>query len=69
MSEKNVVWLSQENFEFDMDGLCYHTTTFCLSLRGKRGAGEMAQRSRALIALVEDLGSIPGNHMAADNSL
>ena len=34
-----------------------------------RGAGEMAQRLRALTALPEDPGSIPSTHMAAHNCL
>jgi hypothetical protein len=33
------------------------------------GVGEMAQRLRALIALPEDLSSIPSNHMVAHNHL
>jgi hypothetical protein len=33
------------------------------------GAGEMAQRLRALTALPEVLGSIPSNHMMAHNHL
>jgi hypothetical protein len=34
-----------------------------------RGAGEMAQRLRALTALPEVLSSIPSNHMVAHNHL
>jgi hypothetical protein len=34
-----------------------------------RGAGEMAQRLRALTALQEVLSSIPNNHMMAHNHL
>jgi hypothetical protein len=33
------------------------------------GAGEMAQRLRALTALLEVLRSIPSNHMVAHNHL
>ena len=33
------------------------------------GAGEMAQRLRALTALPGDLGSVPSTHMAAHNCL
>ncbi|CAO2595796.1 hypothetical protein LEMLEM_LOCUS8322, partial [Lemmus lemmus] len=33
------------------------------------GAGETAQRLRALAALPEDLGSIPSTHMEAHNGL
>lgn len=33
------------------------------------GAGEMAQRLRALAALPEVLGSIPGTHLVAHNKL
>ena len=36
---------------------------------GNIGAGEMAQRLRALTAFPEDLGSIPSSHMAAHNCL
>ena len=32
-------------------------------------AGEMAQQLRALAVLPEDLGSIPSNHIAAQNCL
>jgi hypothetical protein len=35
----------------------------------KGGAGEMAQRLRALTALPEVLSSIPDNHMVAHNHL
>jgi hypothetical protein len=35
----------------------------------KAGAGEMAQRVRALIALPEAPSSIPSNHMVAHNHL
>ena len=35
----------------------------------KKGAGEMAQRLRALTALPEVLSSIPSNHMVAHNHL
>lgn len=35
----------------------------------KTGAGEIAQMLRVLAALPKDLGSILGNHMAADNCL
>jgi hypothetical protein len=34
-----------------------------------QGAGEMAQRLRALIALLKVLSSIPSNHMVAHNHL
>jgi hypothetical protein len=34
-----------------------------------QGAGEMAQRLRALTALPEVLSSIPSNHMVAHNHL
>jgi hypothetical protein len=33
------------------------------------GAGEMAQRLRALTALPEGLSSVPSNHMVAHNHL
>jgi hypothetical protein len=33
------------------------------------GAGEMAQKLKALTALPEVLNSIPNNHMVADNHL
>jgi hypothetical protein len=36
---------------------------------GGGGAGEMAQRLRALTALPEVLSSIPSNHMVAHNHL
>jgi hypothetical protein len=36
---------------------------------GGRGAGEMAQQLRTLIALLEVLSSIPSNHMVAHNHL
>jgi hypothetical protein len=35
----------------------------------KEGAGEMAQRLRALTALPKVLSSIPSNHMVAHNHL
>jgi hypothetical protein len=35
----------------------------------KIGAGEMAQRLRALTALLEDMSSSPSNHMVAHNHL
>jgi hypothetical protein len=35
-----------------------------LLLRGRAGAGEMAQQLRALTPLPEALSSIPSNHMA-----
>jgi hypothetical protein len=43
----------------------------CISKRQKikEGAGEMAQRLRALTALPEVLSSIPSNHMVAHNHL
>jgi hypothetical protein len=40
-----------------------------LRLKATDGAGEMAQKLRALAALPEVLSSIPSNHMAAHNSL
>jgi hypothetical protein len=40
-----------------------------LSLEAHIGAGEMAQRLRALAALPEVLSSIPSNHMVAHNHL
>jgi hypothetical protein len=46
---------------------------FWLNMMGFRsrylGAGEMAQRLRALTVLPEDLSSIPRNHMVAHNQL
>lgn len=33
----------------------------------KSGAGEMAQRSRTLVTLVEDLGSVPSIHIVVHN--
>jgi hypothetical protein len=36
---------------------------------GSKKAGEMSQRLRALAALPEDTGSIPGTHMAAHRHL
>jgi hypothetical protein len=36
-------------------------------LKKKRGAGEMAQRLRALTALLKVLSSNPSNHMMAHN--
>lgn len=33
--------------------------------QSKPGAGEMAPQMRALTALIEDLDSVPGTHMAA----
>ena len=39
------------------------------TLKKWRGAGEVAQRARALAALPEDQGSIPSTHMAVHNCL
>jgi hypothetical protein len=38
-------------------------------IRVALGAGEMAQRLKALATLLEILSSIPSNHMTADNHL
>jgi hypothetical protein len=37
--------------------------------RGSLGSREMAQQSRALAALPEDLGSVPSIHMVVHNSI
>ena len=41
--------------------------TIVRNLKTQVGAGEMAQRVRALTALPKVLGSGPGNHMVAHN--
>jgi hypothetical protein len=41
--------------------------TIIVYMKIKAGAGEMAQRLRALTALPKVLSSIPGNHMVAHN--
>jgi hypothetical protein len=49
-----------------MPVITYENTLF----KGQfRGAGEVAQWLRALIALLEELSSIPNNHMVAHNHL
>jgi len=42
---------------------------FLINLNKLVGAGEMAQRLKALTALPEVLSSIPSNHMVAHNHL
>ena len=50
--------------------LCDVTCTFLMESENiKGGAGEMAQRLRALTALPEVLSSIPSNHMVAHNHM
>jgi hypothetical protein len=44
-------------------------TLSALNKKGMKGAGEMAQRLRALTALPEVLSSIPSNYMVAHNHL
>jgi hypothetical protein len=44
-------------------------TCECMNTQEYMGAGEMAQRVRALTALSEVLSSIPSNHMVAHNHL
>jgi hypothetical protein len=39
------------------------------NIKKTKGAGEMAQRLRALTALPKVLSSIPSNHMVAHNQL
>ena len=46
-------------------GLCVDTKVKSVAIR----AGGMAQRLRALTALLEALSSIPSNHMVAHNHL
>ena len=45
----------------------YERTGFKLIRNAMKGAGEMVQRLRALIALLKDLGSISSTHMADHN--
>jgi hypothetical protein len=54
-------YLSQLGSDFWFHALSY--------VKKSCGAGEMAQRLRALTALPEVLSSIPSNHMVAHNHL
>jgi hypothetical protein len=42
-------------------------SSFLGSKEKEEGTGEMAQRLRALVALAEDLESVPSTHMVAHN--
>ena len=62
--------LSQKNKNKNKNKNKKKKPTVCVSLRQSHsGAGEMAQRLRALTAFLEVLSSIPRHHMVAHNHL
>ena len=71
-----ILWLPLEEVKEDGEeeeekrGLQVNKKIFKIDVLIEReGAGEMAQRLRALVALPQDLGSIPSTHRAAYNHL
>ena len=71
-----ILWLPLEEVKEDGEeeeekrGLQVNKKIFKIDVLIEReGAGEMAQRLRALVALPEDLGSIPSTHRADYNHL
>ena len=61
LTHECLVGTTQSMWILDEEGRCEHQELM--------GAGEMAQRLRALTALPEVLSSIPSNHMVAHNHL